>query len=118
MYVTVEEYKNLGYSGDITDSLLKKASIQINIMCYGRIEDKGFDNLTEHQKKLVKEATCTHANFYLNYADYLNFPLSSFSVSKTSISFEKFFETSSGIKTSSQTLEYLRGTGLMTRVLR
>lgn len=120
MYASVEDYIRLGYDGSVEDIeiYLKRASKQINTICFGRIEAKGFDNLTEHQKDLIKEAVCAHTHFISTYKDYLNMPMNSFSVSKTSINFGDIGITISGIRTSSEVIEYLRGTGLTCRVIR
>lgn len=118
-YVTEEEYNWLGYDKEIKDmkTQLSKASMQINIMCYGRIDGRGFENLSEHQKKLIKEAVCVHAEFCNRYKDYLDSPLQSFSISKTSISFGDIGVLLNGVRTDKAVYEYLRGTGLMCRVI-
>lgn len=118
-YITIEEYKKLGYSdlGDNAEILISRASKQINIMCYGRIDSRGFENLNDHQKKLIREAVCTHAEFCNTYKDYLNSPLQSFSISKTSINFGDIGTLINGVRTDSSVYEYLRGTGLLCRVI-
>lgn len=120
MYATVDDYVRLGYEklDNKTEVYLERASKQINTICFGRIDGYGFDNLTNHQKNLIKEAVCAHAEFCYNYKDFLNAPLSSFSISKTSIDFSDLGETLNGVKTSIEVIEFLRGTGLTCRVLR
>ena len=120
MYATIDDYVRLGYEelDDKTEVYLERASRQINTICFGRIEGYGFDNLTKHQQGLIKEAVCAHAEFSYTYKDYLSAPVASFSVSKISINFGDVGTTLNGVKTSSQVIEFLRGTGLLCRVLR
>lgn len=120
VYATTDDYTSLGYEelDDKTEVYLERASRQINTICFGRIDGYGFDSLTNHQKKLIKEAVCAHAEFLYTYKEYLNMPVASFSVSKTSINFGDIGETLNGIKTSSQVIEFLKGTGLLCRVIR
>ncbi len=120
MYATIDDYIRLGYEEleDKTEVYLERASRQINTICFGRIEGCGFDNLTKYQQGLIKEAVCSHAEFSYIYKDYLSTPVVSFSVSKTSINFGDVWDTLNGVKTSSQVIELLRGTGLLCRVLR
>lgn len=120
MYATIDDYVRLGYEeiDDKTEIYLERASRQVNMICFGRIEGYGFNNLTEHQKSLIKEAVCCHANFINEFKDYLNLPLSSFSISKTSMNFGDIGVSISGVRTSKEVVEYLRGTGLTCRVLR
>lgn len=117
-YVTEEEYTSLGYESiENLETQLARSSMQINIMCYGRIDGRGFENLNDHQKKLIREAVCAHAEFCNTYKDYLNSPLQSFSISKTSINFGDIGVLINGIRTDKTVYEYLRGTGLMCRVI-
>lgn len=120
MYATIDDYVRLGYEelDDKTEVYLERASRQVNIICFGRIDGYGFGNLTDHQKSLIKEAVCAHAKFLCDYKDYLDMPLNSFSISKTSMNFGDIGVSISGIRTSKEVVEYLRGTGLTCRVLR
>ena len=120
MYATIDDYVRLGYEelDDKTEVYLERASRQVNIICFGRINGYGFSNLTDYQKSLIKEAVCAHAKFLYDYKDYLDMPLNSFSISKTSMNFGDIGVSISGIRTSKEVVEYLRGTGLTCRVLR
>lgn len=120
MYATIDDFVKFGYGelNDKTEIYLKRASKQINAICFGRIEGYGFNNLTKHQQVLVKEAVCCHAKFLYDYREYLDLPISSFSISRTSMNFGDIGVSVGGVRTSKEVIEYLRGTGLTCRVVR
>lgn len=70
MYVNISYFLNefKGTVDDITaaEKALKAASIKVNELSFGRIEAKGFDNLTEFQKRCVREAVCYQAEYYID----------------------------------------------------
>lgn len=113
MYADYEYYMDK-YNGTLIGSdeenLLQEASDDIDDMVFGRIRGKGFDNLTEYQQELIRKAVCTHADFNKRYGAFINSPVSSYSIGKTSMSFNG--EKMNGIDTSSSVIKLLNRTGL------
>lgn len=70
MYVDISYYLNefKGTVEDITtaERALKAAEIKVNELSFGRVEAKGFDNLTEFQKNCVRKAVCYQAEYYID----------------------------------------------------
>lgn len=118
-YATYADYEEYGGTGDAAqvEKALSEASIQINQACYGRIEGKGFDNLTEFQKKLIKRAICTQADFIATYGDFIDSPMSGFSAGSISMSFKDTAKNIGGSMVSYKALSYLNSTGLLSRRL-
>lgn len=113
-----EEYYN-SFSGLITEKLkikLEKAEDQVNAVTYNRIVGIGFDNLTEFQKDKVKKAVCMQADFIEEYGEYLNMPLSSYSIGSTSIRLNtNSVKIINGVTVSTEVFNYLSQTGLCCR---
>jgi len=90
-YVTPEYY--LGqYKGNIVpkeelSKALKVASRHIDSLTYNRIVGRGFDNLTDFQKEVIREVICLQADFECENADEINTVLSSYSINGVSASF-------------------------------
>lgn len=101
----------------IVDKLLVEASDQVDRLTYGRIRKRGFNNLTEYQQEMIKKAVCYQAEFINSYGEYLNMPLSGFSVGDVSLSFNKDNQGSGGIIADKKVLDYLAQTGLTSRRL-
>lgn len=117
MYLNPDEY-----SGDIPqqelESRLRRACRDIDSFTFNRIVRKGFENLTDFQQKLIKEAVMIHTNFCYENAELLNSPLSSYSISGVSMSFDRSkIVTVGGITTSSEVYGLLMQTGLCSRGL-
>lgn len=72
MYVSLYEYGLLSKSVSIPDSdiekMLKRAENDINSLTFNRIRKIGFDNLTDFQKEMVRQAVVDHADLFLNTA--------------------------------------------------
>ena len=89
-YLTAEEYSSLG--GEIPSAeaelYINKASRHIDSLTFNRILGKGFENLSVFQHELIKEAVQRQADFIYENADVLNSPLSSYSISGVSMSFD------------------------------
>lgn len=113
MYADYEYYSNI-FKGKLIsedeENLLQDASDDIDDMTFGRVRGKGFNNLTDYQQELIKKAICQHAEFNKKYGTFLNAPVSSYSVGKTSMSFNS--EKLNGIDTSSSVVKLLNRTGL------
>lgn len=120
IYADIAYYKN-EYDGTIVcdeelNSILSRASNQIDNLTYNRIAAIGFDNLTEFQKNKIKKAVCYQADFLAQYGDYLDMPLSGYSVGDISLSF-KAKEGGGNTKTSDEVINLLKATGLTSRRL-
>ena len=65
-YVSLEEYLKTARElipQDDVDKMLRQASRHIDALTFNRIVAKGFDNLTEFQKDVVKEVVYRQAEF-------------------------------------------------------
>lgn len=113
-----EKYYN-SFSGLIVENLnikLERAEDQINSMTYNRISGMGFNILTEFQKDKIKKAVCLQVDFTEKYGEYLNMPLSSYSIGSTSISLNSSsIRVINGVTTSTEVYNYLNQTGLLCR---
>lgn len=117
MYLSPDEYK-----GDIPQDQLQKrlsdAQMAIDGLTFDRIVHQGFDDLTEFQQCLVKEAVKKQAEFAYDNAELLESPLSSYSVSGVSMSFDPAkIMTVNGIVTTAEIYGILMQTGLCYRGL-
>lgn len=119
-YVDYEYYKNT-YKGELDEELaiklLEKTSDDIDKLTYGRIRKKGFNNLTEYQKELIKKAVCYQVDFQNKYGEYLDMPINSFSAGDISMSFNKGNQGAGGVIADKKVLDYLSQTGLTSRRL-
>lgn len=118
-YATAEEYAQYGGSQIVVDDLpaaLENASDQIDAMTYNRIAAGGLSALTAFQRIKVVKAVCQQADFFYQYGDYLNFPLSGYSAGSVSLSF-KAVEGAGGIQTTEAVCSLLAATGLTSRRL-
>lgn len=99
------------------DKYLKKSSHDIDVLTYNRIVKKGFNNLTEYQKEVIKEVCCEHASFLLENEDMLKTYLSSYAINGVNMSFGNswnvYIET--GIAIPKGLYERLCSTGLCSR---
>lgn len=113
MYADYEYYADK-YNGTLIaneeENLLQEASDDIDDMVFGRIRGKGFDNLTEYQQELIKKAVCAHADFNKQYGTYINAPIASYSIGKTSMSINT--QKLNGIDTTVSVIKLLNRTGL------
>lgn len=117
MYLNPDEY-----TGDIPqqelESTLRNACRAVDSLTFNRIVKAGFDNLTEFQQELIREAVRLHANFAHDNAELLNSPLSSYSISGVSMSFDRSkIVTVGGVTTTSEVYNLLMQTGLCYRGL-
>ncbi|MBQ7755968.1 MAG: hypothetical protein IJ031_09150 [Oscillospiraceae bacterium] len=88
MYLKPDEYKGT-IPSDCLEQRLSDACRAIDGLTYNRIVKQGFDNLTEFQQGLIKEAVAKQADFIYQNAEFLESPLSSYSISGVSMSFDK-----------------------------
>lgn len=122
-YVTNEHYTRV-YEGDIIppeslEKMLRKASRHIDSLTYNRIVARGFDNLTEFQKEVIKEVVCQQAEFEYENEDEINSVLSSYSLNGVSAQFGSSWNvfTDMGIAMKRETYTLLKQTGLCSRLV-
>lgn len=109
-----KEYYEKTYLGTIIlqniEKYLRDASDDIDGLCFGRIKGKGFENLSEFQQDRIKKAVCLQAEYSYQYGSYLNNPMKSYSVGKTSVNLET--TEFNGIQTTGRVIQLLEDTGL------
>ncbi|MDE5771362.1 MAG: hypothetical protein K2I06_07000 [Ruminococcus sp.] len=116
-YLEPDEYTGSIPSDEI-ENCLRNACRAVDGLTFNRIVKAGFENLTEFQRELIKEAVGLHADFVYNNADLLDSPLSSYSISGVSMSLDRSkIVTSNGITTTSEVYGLLMQTGLCYRGL-
>lgn len=98
-------------------SLIRRASEDVDTLTYGRITDP--EALTEFQQEKVRAVTCQLAEFQHLYGDMLDNPLSGYSINGVSASFGSgAIATISGVKIPQRLYGLLYMTGLCSRRLR
>ena len=118
MYVTVDDYKQLSRDGAIHDEKLQyaltAAERDIDGMTYNRIKGKGFDNLTEFQREVIKQAVIDQADWVHAYGSLLTSPLASYGINGVSMSWDGAkVKQIAGVYTSAAIASALMQTGLM-----
>lgn len=117
MYLEPSEYQG-NIPVDQLENRLRRACRDIDSLTFNRIVEKGFENLTEFQQELVKEAVKLHADFCYENAELLDSPLASYAINGVSMSFDKSkIVTIGGVTTSSEAYGLLMQTGLCCRSL-
>ena len=117
MYLDPEEYSGNIPAEELTERL-KRACRDIDSLTFNRIVKVGFENLTEFQQELIKEAVKLHADFCYENAELLESPLASYAINGVSMSFDKSKTvTIGGVTTSSEVYGLLMQTGLCYRGL-
>ena len=118
-YVDLSDYKNIFNGNKIADedldNKLERASDQVDGLTFNRISGVGFNNLTPFQQDKSKKAVCLQAEFLDQYGEYIDMPLSGYSVGDVSLSFTG--SVINGICTTKEVLGYLKQTGLTSRRL-
>ena len=113
MYANLEYYQK-EFKGTLLSeegtNLLEKASHEIDDICFGRIRGKGFENLTDYQQELIRKSVCEQAEFIKKYGTFLESPVTSYSISKTSMSFDS--KKINGVHTTDSIIRLLNRTGL------
>ena len=124
MYADFEYYKNT-YNGSLeepdAEKALRQAERHIDTLTYNRINEIGFDSLSEYQKWIVKECACLMADWETENADYINSLLSSYSLNGASMSFSGSSASAvvqNGVAVSRDILSHLQKSGLCCRILR
>ncbi len=122
MYLTPEDFEKICPDSDITEeqfeSLESRAEIDIDCLTFNRITAKGFDALTDFQKSRIKSAVAMQIEFISDNQELLDSPLSSYSISGVSMSFDKSkIATIDNVTTTYQVYNTLIQTGLCYRGL-
>lgn len=114
----VEQYPDTDIEAENFESLEKRAETDINGLTFNRISAKGFDSLTDFQKLLVRRAVAMQVKFINENSELLDSPLSGYSISGVSMSFDKSKTVNvGGVTTSNNVYNVLMQTGLMYRGL-
>lgn len=117
LYLEPDEYMG-SIPQDELENRLRKACCAVDGFTFNRIVKTGFENLTEFQQELVREAVRLHADFIYDNADLLESPLSAYSISGVSMSFDRSkIVTVNGVTTTSEVYGLLMQTGLCYRGL-
>lgn len=115
LYLEPDEYMG-SIPQDELENRLRKACCAVDGFTFNRIVKTGFENLTEFQQELVREAVRLHADFIYDNADLLESPLSAYSISGVSMSFDRSkIVTVNSITTTSEVYGILMQTGLCYR---
>lgn len=93
MYLTYnqfyEQYPDTQIQEDRFQSLEQRAEADINGLTFNRITAKGFESLSDFQKSIIRRAVAMQVNFINDNSELLDSPLSSYSISGVSMSFDK-----------------------------
>lgn len=110
-----ENFKEFIIDDENLENRLERASDQIDVLTYNRINKIEFKNLSPFQQDKIKKAVCLQANFIEQYGEFINMPLSGYSVGSTSVSFNGSIVN--GITTTKEVINYISQTGLNSRRL-
>lgn len=90
-YATVADYEEImgGEMGKIEDAeltrALRKASRHIDTLTFNRIVARGYDQLTDFQKEIIREVCCRLAHFEIENEDLISSILSGYSINGVSV---------------------------------
>lgn len=90
MYASFFDYSIAGgtmLTNETAEKYLEWASRDIDTLTFNRIVARGFENLTEFQQKIVREATCQLADFEAENEELLNSALTGYSINGVSAQF-------------------------------
>lgn len=109
-----QEYESANIDEKTLNKYLKNASRDIDVLTYNRIVDKGFDNLTDYQKEVIKEVCCEHASFLYENETMLKIYLSSYAINGVNMSFGNSWNMhiENGVAIDKSLYERLCSTGL------
>lgn len=122
VYATTNDYfkygNNIFENGENIEKYLELASIDINKATLTRIERRGFDNLTNHQKDLIIKATCIQAEYIKEEGTYDDESISSYSIGgDLTINETESQDMADKLKISKVAFSYLKRTGLTPRII-
>lgn len=123
-YVTPEYYID-DYKGDTVPPehltiFLRQASLHVDSLTYNRIVGRGFSNLTDFQKDVIREVVCQQADFEFENSDEINTILSSYSINGVSAQFGQSWNiyVDKGVAMRRDVYALLSQTGLCCRLVR
>lgn len=123
-YATPEYYRNAYLGSVIPESeqaaALRQASRHIDSLTYNRIVGRGFSDLTDFQRDVIREVVCQQADFEYENADEINTILSSYSLNGASVQFGSSWNvyTDKGVAMKRDVYALLSQTGLCCRLAR
>lgn len=123
MYLTYTEFLEFFPESDIPlnrfESLEKRAETDIDTLTFNRITKQGFESLTDFQQDRVRRSVAEQVKFIFDNSELLDSPLSAYSISGVSMSFDRSKLISvDGVTTTNQVYNALLQTGLCYRGLR
>ena len=123
MYLTYTEFLEIFPESDIPlnrfESLEKRAETDIDTLTFNRITKQGFESLTDFQQDRVRRSLAEQVKFIFDNSELLDSPLSAYSISGVSMSFDRTKLISlDGVTTTNQVYNALLQTGLCYRGLR
>ena len=95
---------------------IHSASRHIDTLTFGRIRKIGFDNLSEFQRDVIKEATALLTKFEYENDDMLNSALTNYSINGVSMTFGEGWniKIQNGVAVSTDIYNLLAQSGLTT----
>ena len=122
MYLTSTEFCNICPECDISEeqfsAILQRAEGDIDTLTFNRITAEGIDSFTDFQRERIKCSTALQMKFIYDNSELLESPLSAYSISGVSMSFDKSKVVSlDGVITTRQVYNVLMQTGLCYRGL-
>ena len=95
---------------------IHSASRHIDTLTFGRIRKIGFDNLSEFQRDVIKEATALLTKFEYENDDMLNSALTNYSINGVSMTFGEGWniKIQNGVAVSTDIFNLLAQSGLTT----
>ena len=122
MYLTFPEFKKIYPESDTSEeqfeSIEMRAESDVDTLTFNRITEKGFENLTDFQKERIKHSMALQISFIHDNSELIDSPLSAYSISGVSMSFDKSkVITLCGVTTTNQVYNSLMQTGLCYRGL-
>lgn len=95
---------------------IHSASRHIDTLTFGRIRKIGFDNLSEFQRDIIKEATALLTQFEYENSDMLNSVLQNYSINGVSMTFGEGWniKVQNGVAVSTDIYNLLSQSGLTT----
>jgi hypothetical protein len=122
MYLTSTEFCNICPECDISEeqfsAILQRAESDIDTLTFNRITAEGIDSFTDFQRERIKRSAALQMKFIYDNSELLESPLSAYSISGVSMSFNKSKVVSlDGVITTRQVYNVLMQTGLCYRGL-
>lgn len=122
MYLTSTEFCNICPECDISEeqfsAIRQRAESDIDTLTFNRIIAEGINSFTDFQRERIKRSTALQMKFIYDNSELLESPLSAYSISGVSMSFDKSKVVSlDGVITTRQVYNVLMQTGLCYRGL-